>query len=318
MRKGWRQMPSILDFDSYSTKRVSYILTTKDRAKYLDKALNEYRKLIKPEDELIIVDGASKDKTSKIIAKYSDMVDVFVSEPDIGGVHALNKGILLARGKYIKNLTDDDEIYPEAMEKAIKVLEKHAEVDVLVCGGTKQHGPNYSVFYLPKGVNYGQNIKNVIKYGACGVGFIIKRKSLAISGLFPLGLAGDVNFIMKCIWLGLNVKFCRINLFNHPVYSHSTVVSKAKEHEKDFNKSLSTYAGKGFYYRYRIKKIFYGWPRYTEKLYRSFPLTKTLLFPVRFLYKRLSRKKLDENIFNNKDLRKMMRSKRYIWDGGFS
>lgn len=306
------------NFDSHSSKRVSYILPTKNRAKYLEKALLRYRNLIKAEDELIVVDGGSIDGTVKVVSRFGDIVDIFISEADRSATHAFNKGILLARGRYIKNLNDDDEIYPEAMGEAIKVLEKHSEVDVLVCGGTKQHESNYSVFYLPKGVNYGRRIEDVIKYGACGVGFIIKKESLAISGLIPPGLAGDANFILRCIHLGLNVKFCRINLFNHPVYPHSVVVAKAQEHEKDFNKNLAIYASKSFYQRYRIKRAIASWPKHTEEIYRRAPLFKRTLLPFRFLYKMMNRKRFGASKDVSKNLKEILSDKKYIWDGGFS
>ena len=44
-----------------SSARVSYIITTRNRASFLDKALENVREFITPEDELIITDGGSTD-----------------------------------------------------------------------------------------------------------------------------------------------------------------------------------------------------------------------------------------------------------------
>lgn len=306
-------------FDSYSTKRISYILTTKNKAHFLDKALSSYRQLVKASDELIIIDGGSTDDTGRIIKKYANFVNIYVSELDINSAHALSKGMLLARGKYIKHLTDDDDIYPESMEKAIKVMEKHSEVDLLVCGGTKQRGRYFSVFYVPEGANYGNDIGDVIKYGACGVGHVIRRKSLALSGLFPTDLAADATFPIHCIAAGLNVKFCRINLFHHPIYDHSTIVAKASEHARDFDKTISNYLSRKNYIKYRLGRTFAVWPKYTDKLYKKIPMAKGTFWLARTLLMKLGKKK-NEAIGKSTsyDLSSIASSKEYKWDGGFS
>src|SRR3989344_6114042 len=105
-------------FNSFNSKRDSYILITKNRAKFLKKSLERIRKLKKHNDELIVVDGFSSDSTREVIKGYKNIIDRFISEPDIGPTHAVNKGILIASGTYIKNLTDDDIYYAKAMEKA--------------------------------------------------------------------------------------------------------------------------------------------------------------------------------------------------------
>ena len=86
-------------FSAYYPKRLSYILTTKHRADFLDNALTEYRKLLGPNDEMIVIDGGSRDRTREVIEKHKDIVDCFISEPDINSFHAQNKGHFLARGK---------------------------------------------------------------------------------------------------------------------------------------------------------------------------------------------------------------------------
>lgn len=308
------------NFDSHSTKRVSYILATRNRAGFLEKKLKSARKLIKPNDELIIVDGHSTDRTLDVVKKFSDLVDIFISEPDNGPAHANNKGMLQARGKYIKEFPDDDEIYPEALEKTIKVMERHPEVDLLVCGGTKQHGNKFSVVYLEPGVNYGKSVEDVFKYGACGVGFIIRRKSLAKGGLYPTDMISDNHFVLKYISRGLNVKFCRINLFNHPIYPHSAIIAKKKEHERDYYSSLKTYVPLRIYYQYRLqRKIKAEFWRLVEIMYQKFPFLVTLLLPARVLYKLIfvfQAKQNQNPVFTS--IEQVNRYKKFKWDGGFS
>jgi glycosyltransferase involved in cell wall biosynthesis len=59
--------------------------------------------------EYIIIDGCSTDGTVEIIAKYSDMVDVWVSEQDNGIYNAMNKGIDFSSGVYLCFMNSGDE-----------------------------------------------------------------------------------------------------------------------------------------------------------------------------------------------------------------
>ncbi len=215
-------------------KRVSYIVATKDRAAYLEKALQNIRELKRADDEVIVVDGLSQDGTPELAGRYADVVDLFLSETDLGEIHAWNKGILLSRGRYIKILSDDDVIHREGMEQAVRVMDTHPDVDVLLCGGTKQQGPEQWLVYLPPGVNYGRRVEDVFVYGACGVGLLIRRRALAqVNLLNPAAVANDADFLCRCISQGANVKFCRINMYHHPIEAHSTTIKRRRAWERD-------------------------------------------------------------------------------------
>ena len=133
-------------FKSYCSKRVSYIITTKNRAIHLRHCLSNIKIIKKNRDEVILIDGSSSDGTHKVVKDFSDIIDVYVSEPDLNGPHAFNKGYMLANGKYIKPINDDDIFYKEALEKAYQVMEKNPEVDMIVCGGTRKQDGKETVW----------------------------------------------------------------------------------------------------------------------------------------------------------------------------
>ncbi len=67
--------------------------------------------------EYIIVDGASKDGTMDVVNKYSDKIDVIISEPDNGRSDAFNKGIAHATGDYIVMMNAGDLLADDALNK---------------------------------------------------------------------------------------------------------------------------------------------------------------------------------------------------------
>lgn len=54
-----------------------------------------------PNIEYVVIDGASTDGSLDIIQKYSNKLNVFVSEQDEGIYDAMNKGAALSRGEFI-------------------------------------------------------------------------------------------------------------------------------------------------------------------------------------------------------------------------
>lgn len=258
------QKLSLLTFDSYATKRVTYFLVTKNRARFLDAVFGCIRDLVGPDDELIVVDGASTDGAVEVIEKYRDMIDCFISEPDSSGAHGQNKAILLARGKYIKLLSDDDFIHREGMEQAIAAMERHPEIDMLQCGGTKEKNGKAWAQCVPPGVKYGKNIEDVFRYkGACGAGHMIRRAALAKLGiLYPATLNGDVELVVRAIAAGLVVKFCRINMYHHPMQPESITVRRESEHRAAMVLLARRYCSRFFYVHYWFEMKGREYPRF--------------------------------------------------------
>lgn len=58
--------------------------------------------------EYIVIDGGSSDGSLDIIQKYNNNIDYWISEPDDGIYHAMNKGIKLASGQFIGLINSDD------------------------------------------------------------------------------------------------------------------------------------------------------------------------------------------------------------------
>jgi len=78
--------------------------------------------------EYIVVDGKSTDGTIDIINKYSDNIDVFVSERDNGLYDAFNKCVEKASGDYVFILAADDYLLNGAIESFRKSVKPDTEI----------------------------------------------------------------------------------------------------------------------------------------------------------------------------------------------
>ncbi len=76
--------------------------------------------------EHLVIDGNSQDGTREILETYEKKGWIkFVSEPDTGVYDAMNKGILLSKGKYLAFLNSDDFYHDKnGINESVKCLEK--------------------------------------------------------------------------------------------------------------------------------------------------------------------------------------------------
>lgn len=135
---------------------VSVILPTYNREKYIAKAIESVWRQGYKNLELIIVNDASTDATGELIgglAKYNSKIIILHNEINLGIVASLNKGIKVARGKYIARL-DDDDVWcdDKKIEKQVDFLEKNPGY-CLVGGGVikiDKNGKEIVRYLLPK------------------------------------------------------------------------------------------------------------------------------------------------------------------------
>jgi glycosyltransferase involved in cell wall biosynthesis len=74
--------------------------------------------------EHIIIDGGSTDETSEIIKRNVHNLAYWVSEPDSGQAHAINKGIRMATGDLVCWLNADDYFLPHALNRVVAAFEE--------------------------------------------------------------------------------------------------------------------------------------------------------------------------------------------------
>lgn len=108
---------------------MSVITPSFNQARFIRETIESIRMQDYPHVEHIVADGGSTDGTLSILQQYSQFGDRFrfVSEPDRGQSHALNKALALARGEIIGWLNSDDTYQPGAIRKAVQALQARPE-----------------------------------------------------------------------------------------------------------------------------------------------------------------------------------------------
>jgi glycosyltransferase involved in cell wall biosynthesis len=88
--------------------RISIVTPSYNQGEFIEETIRSVLLQDYPNVEYIIVDGGSSDDTIELIKKYSPWVAYWVSEPDRGQSHAINKGFAKARGEVVAWLNSDD------------------------------------------------------------------------------------------------------------------------------------------------------------------------------------------------------------------
>lgn len=86
-----------------------------NQADYLEETIRSVLLQGYPDLEYFVIDGGSTDASTEVIRKYERHIDAWVSEPDRGQTHALNKGFARSTGRIHAYLNSDDVLEPGAL-----------------------------------------------------------------------------------------------------------------------------------------------------------------------------------------------------------
>ncbi len=118
-----------------SEPRISIVIPSFNQGEFIAQTLASLIGQNYPNLELIVIDGGSTDQTAEIIAQYAHAIAHYVSEPDNGQGHAINKGFRLATGEILAWLNSDDLYLPCTLAKIARLMRGSAAPQ-LVYGGS--------------------------------------------------------------------------------------------------------------------------------------------------------------------------------------
>jgi glycosyltransferase involved in cell wall biosynthesis len=113
---------------------ISIVTPSFNQAEFIERTLDSVLSQSYPNLEYIVVDGGSTDGSVEIIRKYEKHLAWWVSEPDRGQAHAINKGLMRATGDWVGWQNSDDVYLPGALKLAAQTMSRQPARGV-VAGG---------------------------------------------------------------------------------------------------------------------------------------------------------------------------------------
>ena len=109
---------------------VSVVIPAYNAARYLAEAIDSALGQTFADTEILVIDDGSTDSTPELLHAYARRVRCFRQE-NRGVYAARNRGVELARGKYVAFLDADDQWLPDKLAKQVEVLDTQPEFRVV-------------------------------------------------------------------------------------------------------------------------------------------------------------------------------------------
>jgi glycosyltransferase involved in cell wall biosynthesis len=215
--------------------KISVIIPCYDQARYLPDAVESIINQTYSNWECIIVNDGSTDDSAEVagqlVAEYSDRQIRFVDKPHSGVSDTRNIGVEVAAGEWILPLDSDDMFEPSFMQRAVEIIEREPNVDV-VFANMQEFGASNGQ-WIPDEYSRAQvMLTDTMPYAS------LYRKELwhEVGGydrlLSVLRQPEDWSFWISCSKHNVTVRRIKEKLFLYRVHPQSTYLTKIKPNRR--------------------------------------------------------------------------------------
>jgi len=241
--------------------KISVLMPAYNTEKYIGEAIESILNQTFKDFEFIIIDDCSTDNTWEIIQGYvkkDERIIVLRNKKNSKICKTLNRGIDIAKGKYIARMDADDWSYPDRFEKQFKFMENNPEV--VISGGTMEVCDEKMDLLNQRKYNLtdGEIRKKLFRYSPfCHATTIYKTKIVKkINGYDEMFyVAQDYDFYFR---LGMHGKFGNLKDILYKLRTHPESLSSKKTRiQEKFTLMIRKKAVKEYGYKMNLTDRFY-------------------------------------------------------------
>lgn len=193
--------------------------------------------------EVIVINDCAKDGTEAVIHKYLDDLRVryIHNEKNLGVAKTRNRGVRLARGKYVAFLDSDDWWEPDKLEKQLALMEKE---NVVLCSTARalvnpDGSPMGKVIPVVETITY----KELLKHNCINCSSVLLRRDVALE--FPMEHEDSHEDYIT--WLKILKKYGRACAVNEPLLKYRlSTTGKSGSKWKSARMTFKVYRYMGF------------------------------------------------------------------------
>jgi len=115
---------------------ISVVTPSLNQAEFLEATLRSVITQRYPELEYVVIDGGSTDGSIGIIERHEADLHYWVSEPDRGHAHALNKGFARTSGEIMCWINSSDLYYPWTFATVAEIFTRFSQIDWITGTGS--------------------------------------------------------------------------------------------------------------------------------------------------------------------------------------
>lgn len=185
--------------------RISIVTPSYNQGRFIEGTIRSVLLQGYPNLEYIVIDGGSADGTTDILRKYEPWLTYWVSEPDRGQSHAVNKGFKLASGEIAAWLNSDDQYLPGTLETIVEHAQKYPEAGAWAGGGRRLDAKSRKIIWerLPPGLQFDEIVnwnEYYLPQPSCFLNRNVLRDEVYLNESYHLQMDFD-------LWLRIAKKF---------------------------------------------------------------------------------------------------------------
>jgi glycosyltransferase involved in cell wall biosynthesis len=179
-------------------RKLSIVTINLNNAKGLQKTLESVVDQSFVDFELLVIDGGSTDGSAEVIRQYENKISYWVSEPDKGIYHAMNKGIKLTTGSYILFLNSGDSLVKNSiLDDVFKVIKSNTSIDFFY--GDTINARSQAIHTYPTTLTFSYFYERTINHQST----IFKKDLFVNYGLYTesFRIVSDWEYYLKLLFL---------------------------------------------------------------------------------------------------------------------